>query len=183
MIQFSNHVSSPTTRARNSYALQLNSSLSSGKMARMWPRMKRTFIEYQLPIYSGLLIGTSFVPFPPWAAFFCYIPLWIYCFRQEKISRVFFASWITQFILTAIGFHWIAHTAHEFGQLPWSVSIFILLSFCCFNNLFVAAATCASRLIANLSGNPKHLYFLLPLSTVLAEYFLAGIFPWNFGYS
>jgi len=27
-------------------------------------------------VASGVLLGTSFIPFPPWAVFFCFVPLW-----------------------------------------------------------------------------------------------------------
>ncbi|MGE5247985.1 MAG: hypothetical protein ACM3L8_06530 [Verrucomicrobiota bacterium] len=38
--------------------------------------MRPRRFAYQLPLLSGLLIGTSYIPFPPWALAFCFVPLW-----------------------------------------------------------------------------------------------------------
>src|SRR6185437_13880186 len=74
-------------------------------------------------ILSGILIGTSYIPFPPWAIFFCFVPLWITWFDEKSWWEIFWTGWATQFVLALIGFNWIAYTVHEFGHLPWLAAL------------------------------------------------------------
>ena len=94
------------------------------------------------PFVSGLLIGTSYIPFPPWALLFCYIPLWIFLFHRAKTwQEGFAAGWWTQFTLTVIGFHWIAYVTKEFGGFPWPVAALVLLIFAAFMHLYIPLTT------------------------------------------
>ena len=43
---------------------------------------------YGLPLLSGALIGTSYIPFPPWALLFCHVPLWAFWLRETSVRRV-----------------------------------------------------------------------------------------------
>lgn len=138
---------------------------------------------YRLPILSGILIGTSYIPSYPLAVFWSFVPLWLYWMKNFQPRKVFLAGWITQFLLTLIGFHWVAYTAHEFGHLPWPLSVIVLLAFCCFANLHVPLAGWLWSLARNRWGM-KNLQasFLLASLTVLGEIFFPMIFPWHHGY-
>src|ERR1700684_4495578 len=100
--------------------------------------MKTSFTENRasflrplsLSILSGLLIGTSYIPFPPWAIFFCFVPLWISWMNENSWKRIFWTGWLTQFVLTLIGFNWVAYTVHEFGHMPWILAVPVLFLFC-----------------------------------------------------
>jgi apolipoprotein N-acyltransferase len=139
---------------------------------------------YLLPVFSGILAGTSYVPFPPWALFFCFVPLWLFWLRESSWKRILLGGWIAQFVLTLIGFHWVAHTAHEFGHLPWAVSVLILLLFCSLAHLYVPAAGLAWALCRSRGHLPLWTCLgLLPAITALFEYVWPMIFPWNFGYA
>src|SRR3954447_12682970 len=61
---------------------------------------------YLLATMSGVLLGTSFIPFPPWAIFFCYVPLWLVWLTGPSWKRVFWTGWLAQFVGTLIGFNW-----------------------------------------------------------------------------
>ncbi len=138
---------------------------------------------YGLPLLSGLLVGTSYIPFPPWAILFCYVPLWAFWLRQDSLRKVLLGGWITQFLLGLIGFHWVAHTAHAFGHLPWPVALLVLLLFAAVGHLFLVLAGFLWFLLArrpDLSRSAK--VFLLPLATALCEWAIPSIFPWNLGY-
>jgi apolipoprotein N-acyltransferase len=108
-------------------------------------RIQNFFKRYSLPLFSGILIGTSYIPFPPWALAFCYAPLWLWTLRgmsSEAPSRalgwkVFRGGWIAQFILSLIGFHWIAYVSHEFGFMPWAAAVPVLFAFAALMNLYV----------------------------------------------
>ena len=74
---------------------------------------------FALPIVSGILIGTSYIPFPPWAALFCFVPLWLFWQQQTRLKTVFFGGLITSFVFTLIGFNWVTDLLHEVAHLPW----------------------------------------------------------------
>jgi apolipoprotein N-acyltransferase len=137
-------------------------------------------------IFTGVLIGTSYIPLPPWAVLFCFVPLWTFWLQAHSYKQVFFSSWVANFLVTLIGFHWIAFTAHEYGRLPWPVALGVLLIFCSFNNYFLIVAGLSFRLLHTKVFTKMNLWqtgALLALLTFLSQYFAHGIFPWHFGYS
>jgi len=148
--------------------------------------MKTSFMKspYLLASVSGLLIGTSYIPFPPWAIFFAFIPLWIAWSQETSYKQVFWTGWITQFVLTLIGFNWVSYTVHEFGNLPWPAAILALVGYASFANLFIPLAGVtwlfACRRL-NLSGSLK--LWALPLCTAIGERLFPMIFDWHFGYT
>ncbi len=138
---------------------------------------------YRLPLLSGLLIGTSYIPFPPWAILFCYVPLWTFWLRQDSLRRVLWGGWVAQLLVGLIGFHWVAHTAHEFGHLPWPAAILALLLFGALGHLFLVLAGFLWFLLAERPGlSPWTKTVLLPVITALCEWGVPSIFPWNLGY-
>ena len=135
-------------------------------------------------------MGTSYIPFSPWALFFCFSFLWYFLLKKQRESehrltgkKVFAAAWITQFTLTLIGFHWVAYTAHEFGNMPWFLAIPVLLLFCTFIHLYIPLA---ALIWWHLQKRKKMsvLASALSLATIhfLLESFWPSIFPWNLGY-
>ena len=146
--------------------------------------LKHFFKEYQLPILSGILIGTSYIPFPPWAGLFGLVPLWFYWLRCKSKKQIFISGWITQFILTAIGFSWIAYNIHEHASLPWSISILGMLIFCSFANYYIPLA--GVLWFSIFRKNKKYIFLnilLLGIITAIAETYLQTIFKWNFAYT
>ncbi len=143
----------------------------------------RRFSSYLLPILSGILVGTSYIPFPPWALFFCFVPLWLFWLREGSWKRVLFGGWLAQFVSTMITSHWVAHTAHEFGHLPWTAAVIVLLLFCAVGHLFIPLAGllwalfCAGRIISRWAK-----LGLLPALTALCWHYSPMLFPWNLGY-
>ena len=80
-------------------------------------------------------MGTSYIPFPPWALFFCLVPLWSFWLSTRSTKKILITGWIYQFVLGVIGFNWVAHTVHEFGRMPTSVSYVVLILYCAIFNL------------------------------------------------
>jgi apolipoprotein N-acyltransferase len=139
--------------------------------------------RHLLPILSGLLIGTSYIPFPPWALFFCLIPLWLYVLRTSDVKKAFWGGWLTQFILNAIGFHWVAYTTVEFGHYPWIVGILVLIVFCAFAHLYFPASVALFVWINNRwPMKPVAGVFLLAGLLSLFKNLFPVLFPWHFGY-
>lgn len=142
------------------------------------------FKQKRLPLLAGLLVGTTYIPFPPWALLFCYAPLWIFLLQTKSLKQAFWGAWLTQFTLSLIGFHWIAYTAKEFGSMPWSVSIVALLLFASFIHLYIPLAGVLAVWLRNkfsLGTFPTLLCFAILHS--LAERIWPSIFPWHLGYT
>ncbi|MFP5519847.1 MAG: apolipoprotein N-acyltransferase [Bdellovibrionia bacterium] len=135
--------------------------------------------KYQWAIFSGVLIGTSYIPFPPWAVLFCYAPLLFWANSPDRsLKEVFWGGWWTQFVLTLIGFHWIAYTANEFAYIPWPLAILILFIFSSLMHIYIPLAL----VLGKKFFKP---YFLLaaPLLLSLAERYYPAIFQWHLGYT
>ncbi|MCB0392739.1 MAG: apolipoprotein N-acyltransferase, partial [Bdellovibrionales bacterium] len=146
--------------------------------------LKHFFKEYQLPILSGVLIGTSYIPFPPWASLFGLVPLWLFWLQNPTRKKIIISGWISQFILTAIGFSWIAYNIHEFGAMPWAVSILGMIIFCSFANYYIPFAGWVWFELTR--KNKKYIFssiLLLGLLTALFETYFQTIFKWNFAYT
>ena len=145
----------------------------------------RAFIKlYPLVFLSGFFVGTTYIPFPPWALFFCYIPLWFFAFKKTtNLKQVFWGGWWTQFVLTLIGFHWIAFTAHEFGFFPWPVAILTLLVFAALMHIYIPFALLSGVWISRRLKLKDGAALLVMASLfALFEMHWPSIFQWNLGY-
>lgn len=143
------------------------------------------FKTYRGPLLAGVLIGTTYIPFPPWALVACYVPLWLWL-DEEASSRwqAFKGAWLTQFILTLIGFHWIAYTASAFGQFHWSLAGVTLLLFAALVHLHIPiAALAAFELKTRLKLHGAPALFVFALCLALIERIWPMIFPWHLGYT
>jgi len=145
--------------------------------------MRSRLSLYRLPLLSGFLIGTSYIPFPPWALIFCLVPLWLFWLREGSVRKILWGGWVTQFVFCLIGFHWVAYTAHEFGHMPWPAALLVLLLFCAFGHLFFVLAGLAFALLRDrLHLSRTAQLGLLPCLTALCGQTVPMIFPWNLGY-
>jgi apolipoprotein N-acyltransferase len=144
--------------------------------------VKQFFKSYTLPILAGFLVGTTYIPFPPWALGFCLVPLWLFWTRNaDNYKKLFWSGWICQFILNLIGFHWIARTCIEFGGLPPVVGYLILLLFASLAHLYYPlAALLWGYLQARVSKRVA--LILIPLVFAICESFYPTIFFWHLGY-
>jgi len=141
--------------------------------------------NYLWPFVAGLLIGTSYIPFPPWALLFCYAPLWIFIFRRAKTwQQGFAAGWWTQFTLTVIGFHWIAYVAKQYGGFPWPVAFLVLLIFAVLMHLYIPLTTALVVFLKEkYSWSLGKSLLAAALMLALAERVWPSIFQWNLGYT
>ena len=137
-----------------------------------------------LPVLSGVLIGTSYIPFLPWASLFCFVPLWIFWQRQTSLKNVFFGGLITSFIFTWIGFNWVTYLLHEFAQLDWPLAVLGMMAFALLAHLFVPLAGVLWFLGQRQYQWSERLSLgLMALITALCEAYSLTLFDWNFGYS
>ena len=153
-------------------------------------QLLKWFRFYSLPILSAVLAVTSFIPFSPWAIFFCYTPLWFFALKQKKLKTLLIGGWTCQFLMTLGGFNWLIYTINEFGGFAWPLSILFFLGFCVFANLHVPLAL-ALWFFSNkylfkteeLSTNSILSYLLLPVYFALCMEYYPMIFDWHFGYT
>jgi apolipoprotein N-acyltransferase len=137
-----------------------------------------------LPVLSGFFIGTSYIPFPPWASLFGFIPLWIFWAQQTRLKPVILSGVLATFVFTLIGFNWVTYLLHEFAYLPWIGAIGGMVLFATIAHLFVPLAGLLWFL-----GYKAGLYqerssiFIMGLLTALLLWAIPMLFKWNFGYS
>ena len=146
--------------------------------------MLNQFKPWLLPILSGIFIGTSYIPFPPWASLFCFVPLWLFWMQQTRLKRVLIGGFITAFIFTLIGFNWVTYLLHEFAHLPWAVAAVGMLIYGLIAHLFVPLAGLLWFLgRSKFQWSERLSLTLLTMITVLCEAYSFTLFDWNFGYS
>ncbi|MCB9072727.1 MAG: apolipoprotein N-acyltransferase [Bdellovibrionaceae bacterium] len=90
-------------------------------------------------------------------------------------------SWLTQFILNLIGFHWVAHTSIEFGGFPKPVGYVILLLFACAAHLYYPIAAILWGLVSRRMDR-RFAWLLIPFIFSLCELLNPTIFFWHLGY-
>ena len=137
-----------------------------------------------LPVLSGIFIGTSYIPFPPWASMFGFIPLWIFWEQQTRLKNVILGGVLCSFVFSLIGFNWVTYLLHEFAQVPWVAAVLGMILFALFAHLFVSVAGALwfiGRSLKLYTGWQSIL--VMGLFTALCLWAMPMLFKWNFGYS
>jgi len=146
--------------------------------------MNNPLKPWSLPILSGILIGTSYIPFPPWASLFCFVPLWLFWNQQTQLKNVLLGGFITAFVFTLIGFNWVAYLLHEFAHLDWPVAVIGMLFYALVAHVYVPLAGLLWFLCRRLLNSTARLSLaLMTIITILCEAYSLTLFDWNFGYS
>lgn len=132
---------------------------------------------------SGVLLSTSYIPFYPWALFFCLVPIFSAWTMESRPWRVFLLGWFCQFIFNIIGFHWIYHTAREFGHLPPIVSAIAVVGFASFASLDLPiSGLIVSLMKRKWKFKPIYEVTLYAVTFFIVQSLYPTIFPWNLGY-
>lgn len=161
-------------------------------------------------ILTGFFIGTSYIPFPPWATLFAFVPIWLYWDKvnsqlpdkesnkdpgrenskengknsKEALKKILISGWLAQFLFTFIGFNWIAHTVKEFGHFSWPLAVLTLFIYCCIANLDLPLTGLVWHFMQKkLSLGQKPRLVLLAVITALCKSWAPNLFPWNYGYT
>ena len=142
------------------------------------------------PILSGFLIGTSHIPFPPWAIFFCFIPLWLFALNHDRLKPLLIGGFLCQCVATVIGFNWIAYTIKEIGISFWPQGFIFILAFIVFANLHISLSLCLWFISKQKLKNIKCSFIRslciccsLPVYLGLCTQYYPMIFKWHFGYT
>ncbi|MGQ9470252.1 MAG: apolipoprotein N-acyltransferase [Candidatus Aminicenantales bacterium] len=140
---------------------------------------------YFLAALTGILAGLSFpkfnLSFLIWVA---PIPLfWV--LNEMRPKKAFFVGWVAGLFFYGLLLYWIPYVPAHYGNLPFSLSLFIYLVLISILGLFWAIfAAFQSRL---LMAFPTFSFILAALLWVSLEYILTYIFtgfPWGlFGYA
>ncbi len=138
------------------------------------------------PLLSGFFIGTSYIPFPPYALFFCYVPLWLFALKTEKLGPLITGSWLCQFMLTLIGFGYLPGTLMEM-EFPLYQALVLFLVFCSVANLHIPLSLLLwfffrKALRTQDFASALSVLFLLPVLLGLSTEYVPMIFDWHLGY-
>ena len=131
------------------------------------------------------MAGFSFIPFPPWALFFCFVPLWYFCLQNSNnFKRILIAGWLCQFFISSIGFCWVAYTISHYGELPWFIGVIGFVLFSSFAHLHIPIALMTWYFLIHffIFNNKHSRWILLPTLSAFFFSFLPMLFKWNFGY-
>lgn len=146
-------------------------------------KIRAHFKTFRLPILAGILFGVGYIPFPALTTWFAWVPLLIFSFTETSTKRVFWGTWLTQFLLSIIGFHWIYHTAHEFGSLPSPIAALVLFLFASFCHIHFSIALALSHRFSKNRNLPVTIHFATSLVTfAIIDQWWPSIFRWNLGY-
>jgi apolipoprotein N-acyltransferase len=131
-----------------------------------------------LSILTGILIGTSTIPFPPWALFFCLSPL-VYIWTKESPKKVFWYTTLSFTIASCIGFFWMSFLLHKFALLPWPVSVLVGFLFAGFSHIHISIV---GYIFAKWIRKFSMAKTLSACSLIALSWLVFPIlFPWNFG--
>ncbi|MCB0348359.1 MAG: apolipoprotein N-acyltransferase [Bdellovibrionales bacterium] len=134
-----------------------------------------------LSLIAGVLIGFSYIPGPIFLSWIAFIPLFYLLTSKASLKKIILGTWITQFLLTLIGFHWIGYTISEFGRMPAWIGYAGLVGFCCFANTHFVLAAIIYRKTVTRHTSLSLIWFSLLFVTL--EIFYPMIFPWTMGYT
>lgn len=150
-------------------------------MTTAFSKLIRTWF---LPLLSGVFIGTSYIPFPPWASLFCFVPLWLFWQQQSSLKQVLLGGMVTSFVFTLIGFNWVTYLLHEFAHLDWPLAVIGMIVYGLVAHLFVPLAGALWFVLQrklNCQGTLS--VCLMAIITILCEANSLTLFDWNFGYT
>ena len=144
-----------------------------------------------LTVVSAVLIVLAF---PPWGfaplIWVALIP-WLFALSRARSLK---AAWVQgiwlSFLMSVLGFHWVASVLHEFGNIPWVFSILALLLFGLIGQpQFLAMGPGIWFLRERFPESTRHgwrgAFFLLGLTLFYAgvDWFLPKIFTDTLGHS
>ena len=144
-----------------------------------------------LAALTGLLLTISFPSWNPswdgsYFAFIGLIPVFFACetwnvHRKQSIKQTFFLGFVAGLIYFAGTLYWVTISMHQYGNLPWAASVFLMLLLSAYLAVYVG---CFTTLI---SFSQKSFLAMAPLTWTALEYLRGHLltgFPWNaLGYS
>lgn len=141
--------------------------------------------NFLLPALSGVLLTLSFPDFDlEWLAWIALIPF-LWSLRNTTPSRAALLGFVCGFTFFLGTLYWIFNVLTQYGHLPTSIGIFLLILLISYLALFFSAFAFLIRWVREKSEIPVILY--VPLLWVSLEYvrgFLLSGFPWVLlGYS
>ena len=153
--------------------------------------LKRPALQFLLgPILSGFLMGISYIPFPPYAVFFCCIPLWLFALNQDRLKPLLIGGFLCQFVFTVICFNWIVYAIEAIDIPLWPQGFILSLIFLLFANLHISLSLffwfLSRKQLERIKpplGRSFFVWLLLPIYFGLCTEYYPMIFEWHFGYT
>ena len=91
-------------------------------------KLKNQMRFYFSPFLAGLILGTSYIPFPPWGIFFYLVPFLLFAERQKKLVPLLVGGGIMHITTALIIFHSGVYLIHSYLVMSWWSSV-LLFSF------------------------------------------------------
>ena len=137
---------------------------------------------------AGLLGPLSYMPFPPYGIFFCFVPLWLFALRQTQLKPLLVGGWICQIFVTLGAFNWMIYTIRAFGGFSWPISGLIFAVFSLGANLGIPFSLLLwfllrKFLLKKQTAASLPSLLLLPLLTALCMCYFPTLFKWHLGYT
>ena len=145
---------------------------------------KKPESKNSLALLSGVFIGTSYIPFPPWAVFFCYVPLWLFALKAKNLRHLIVGGFLCSSVVTLIGFNWVFYAVGEMGLSFWQAFLvfFIFVLIC---NLHIPLSLALWWFFQKFKNSARGLSakLLLPVLLGLCTAYYPMIFKWHLGYT
>ena len=141
--------------------------------------LKRGLPGVAAAVAAGLCIAFAFPDIGIWPlAWVAYVPL-LFALQAASPGRAFRLGLLAGATANLVGFFWIVDLLHNFGHLPFWLSLGIMVGGAAYQGLSIAAALAGAVYLRNRRGH--HLLWTLPVLYTAFEAFHPIIFPWYLG--
>lgn len=145
-----------------------------------------TLYKITLAIISGFLFSTSFIPYPPWATLFCFLPLWTALLNTKTLKEIIFYSWITEISLFLIGENWIIDGIQNLAETS-EITSYLLLGVTAVTTSFKLPLAgfiwWLSRIVLKYDRHSWFSFFSLAMSYTLVGFISLELTPFEIGHS
>lgn len=139
-----------------------------------------------LPILTGLFVGTSLIPYWPWASLWAMIPLWFLWLKKKKFSIIIFSALIAEVTAYIVIATWLPSAIATFAEasiLPSTFAALTMITGASTTYILSGILWFFSERIFNRSNNSLFSVASLAPLHCLAYTITIQYYPNNLGYS
>jgi apolipoprotein N-acyltransferase len=145
----------------------------------MSERIRNLIVPLLASVCSGLAVALAFPDFDVWPlAWVAYVPL-LMVIEGASAKRTFLLSWLAGTTANFVGFFWMSNMLHDFGHLPFFVSVLLTLVGAAWQGLSNALSFWLALFLGGRLG--RRPWLLLPLAYTFFEFLHPILFPWFLG--
>ena len=148
-------------------------------MARLGSWFRENAAVMLCAIASGLAVALAFPHFDVWPlAWIAWVPVML-VMEDKRFAASFGLALLAGATANLVGFFWMTNMLHQFGHLPFLLSVAIVTGGSFYQALSIALALSLSALLARRHG--WHQALVLPVLYTGFEAFHPILFPWFLG--